>query len=134
MSDELDLDSILRTLEPSLHDGVYVFAVLPRDMDPASLPALAMIREDEGLTAILAESKAKEVGLPVLYRAAWITLNVRSDLHAVGLTAAVSAALAEAGISCNVIAAAHHDHLFVPVERAEEALRRLKALQLEASR
>jgi len=129
MARQPDLASILRTLDPSLHEGVYVYTLLPRDMDPASLPALAMIREDEGLTAILAESKAMEVGLPVLYRAAWITLNVRSDLHAVGLTAAVSAALAEAGISCNVVAGVHHDHLFVPAGRGEEAMARLRALQ-----
>jgi len=33
------------------------------------------------------------------------------------------------GISCNVIAAFHHDHLFVPIQQAEEAIRCLKQFQ-----
>jgi hypothetical protein len=51
-----------------------------------------------------------------------ITLTVHSALEGVGLTAAVSGALAEQGIACNVVAGFHHDHLFVPWERREEAL------------
>ena len=66
----------------------------------------------------------------MLFRAAWITLEVHSDLNAVGLTAAVSGALARAGISCNVVAAACHDHLFVPVEAAPAALACLESLHL----
>lgn len=65
----------------------------------------------------------------MLFRAAWITLTVHSDLQAVGLTAAVATSLADAGISCNVVAAAHHDHLFVPVESAGLAIAVLQALQ-----
>ena len=45
-----------------------------------------------------------------------------TDLDLVGLTATVSGRLAEAGIACNVIAGARHDHLFVPAERGEEAM------------
>jgi hypothetical protein len=70
----------------------------------------------------------------VAFRAAWITLSVYSDLHAVGLTAAVAAALASEGISCNVVAALRHDHLFVPVDRADDALTVLERLQAEARR
>jgi len=58
---------------------------------------------------------------------------VTSDLHAVGLTAAVATALAAAGISCNVVAGACHDHLFVPVDRAGEALAALQALRQPSS-
>jgi uncharacterized protein len=54
---------------------------------------------------------------------------VHSDLRAVGLTAAVAIAPAEAGIGCNVVAAAYHDHLFVPVESASPAIAVLQALQ-----
>ncbi|MFL0711957.1 MAG: ACT domain-containing protein [Microcella pacifica] len=57
-----------------------------------------------------------------------MTLRVHSSLDAVGLTAAVAAALTENGISCNVMAGAFHDHLFVPAARLEDALVALKQL------
>jgi uncharacterized protein len=63
----------------------------------------------------------------------WITLTVNSSLDGVGLTAAVSQALAEQGIPCNVVAAAHHDHLFVPERRAEETVLILESLAKRAS-
>lgn len=127
-----DLDQLLQTLEPQLNPGVQVFVRLPLDTSlatVASLTPLATFREAEGLTLVLDEAAAAQDGLPVLFRAAWITLNVHSDLHAVGLTAAVATALVQAGISCNVLAAACHDHLFVPVELAQQALACLRDLQ-----
>ena len=57
-----------------------------------------------------------------------ITLGVFSALDGVGLTAAVSGALASLGIPCNVVAAYHHDHVFVPEARIDEALTALKRL------
>ena len=66
--------------------------------------------------------------MPYSFVGAWITLNVHSALEAVGLTAAVSRALTEAGISCNVVAAYYHDHLFVPAEQGERALKILQDL------
>ena len=57
-----------------------------------------------------------------------ITLSVHSALDGVGLTAAVAGALAEAGIACNMVAAFHHDHAFVPADDAEPALAVLRAL------
>jgi hypothetical protein len=54
-------------------------------------------------------------------------MGVLSDLESVGLTAALSKRLAEAGISANVVAALHHDHIFVPWERREEALALLRS-------
>jgi hypothetical protein len=65
----------------------------------------------------------------VLFRAAWITLMVHSDLEAVGLTAAFAHALGQAGISCNVVAGAYHDHIFVPFEQALPAMDALIELQ-----
>ncbi len=62
-----------------------------------------------------------------------IVLDVLSALDGVGLTATVSSALAEAGIPCNVVAAYHHDHLFVPADAAEHALAILLAVQKKAS-
>jgi hypothetical protein len=57
-----------------------------------------------------------------------ITLNVHSALDAVGFLAAVMKALSVRGISTNTVSAYYHDHLFVPSERAEEALAALRRL------
>jgi hypothetical protein len=124
-----DLAELLRTLRPVLNDGTFAFASLPHDADSNALEPLATFREAEGLTVVVEEERARLAGLHVLFRAAWITLTVHSDLQAVGLTAAVADALTRANISCNMIAAAHHDHLFVPVESARAAIEVLTALQ-----
>jgi hypothetical protein len=87
------------------------------------------VREDEGLTLVLSQSEADREGLAYEAPQAWITLRVHSSLAAVGMTAAVSTALTEAGISCNVVAAFHHDHIFVPLQRGEEAWRVLGSLR-----
>jgi hypothetical protein len=123
-----DLVELLRSLKPQLNDGVYCFVVAPAGIDVASVNPIATFAEAEGLTLIVEESVARAHGLAPLYRAAWITLTVHSDLNAVGLTAAVFSALAGAGISCNVVAAVHHDHLFVPVEKGAEAVAILERL------
>ena len=124
-----DLNHLLRTLDPLLHEGVYVFVCLPPGTGLAGLAPLATFQEDEGLTVVLREEAALAQPVPVLFRAAWITLRVHSDLQAVGLTAAVSQALAAAGISCNMLAGVHHDHLFVPVDEGPRALAVLRELQ-----
>lgn len=123
-----DLARLLRTLEPRLHDRTYAFCSVPPEMDFSGLAPIVTVREPEGLTLVLPEAEARSAGLEPLFRAAWITLTVHSDLEAVGLTAAVATALAEAGIACNVVAGAYHDHLFVPVERGEEAMVVLRGL------
>ena len=94
-----ELAELLRNLEPILQPGVYVFASVAPGSDVTALEPLATFREAEGLSLIVEEGRAREAGLQGLFRAAWITLEVRSDLHAVGLTAAVSAALSRAGTS-----------------------------------
>jgi uncharacterized protein len=126
---ERDLARLLQTMQPVLNEGVYAYCVVPTHLDARALDALASFREREGVTVIIEETLARTAGLPIHFRAAWITLNVHSDLDAVGFTAAFARALADAGIGCNVIAAVHHDHVFVPVERTAEALASLRALQ-----
>lgn len=116
-------------MEPVLNPGVFAFVSVQNEKMLGSVKVIASILEPEGYSAIIADSDAVALGLPVLFRAAWITLTVASDLQAVGLTAAFSAALGKAGISCNVVAGAYHDHLFVPVERAADAMIVLKTLQ-----
>ena len=107
-----------------LDDQAYAFAVL-RDGEPLPSSPFAIIREGEGTTAVVTKREAQSAF-------ARITLQVHSALEGVGLTAAVSTALADAGIACNVIAAFHHDHLFVPWERRDEAMRVLERLSSEA--
>jgi len=79
-------------------------------------------KEDEGWTVILNKLAADNLKLHYTYIASWITLTVHSSLEAVGLTAAFSKALAEASISCNVVAAYYHDHIFVDQKDAEKAM------------
>lgn len=123
-----NLDELIRTLQPVLHPGVYAYSVLPHGSDLGDIPAIAVVRETEGITVIIKEGEALRRGWSVLFRAAWITLAVNSALEAVGLTAAVASALAEEGIPCNVVAGAYHDHLFVPFEDAERVMLRLHRL------
>jgi hypothetical protein len=88
---------------------------------------VASIVEAEGRTLVLRRHEADQAGLPYEFVAGWITLEVRSALHAVGLTSAVAAALGEARISCNVLAGYHHDYLLVAYDRVEEATEVLEA-------
>ena len=113
-----DLDAMLVGMAPALDPGPWRFVVVEGE---APLDAFALIREDEGTTAIV----PGEGEQPPFAR---ITLMVHSALEGVGLTAAVSGALAEAGIACNMVAGFHHDHLFVPWPRRVEALERLQRL------
>ncbi|QRM56059.1 ACT domain-containing protein [Sinorhizobium sp. BG8] len=125
-----DLDRLLAELEPSLAGGEFVFCTVPHeDVARTSDPrVLCYFREREGLTLILPAEVAVAEELAASAPMRMITLTVHSSLEAVGLTAAVSAALTGEGVSANVVAAYHHDHIFVPAadaERALEALRRL---------
>jgi uncharacterized protein len=117
-----DLQTLLRTMDPVLNDGVYAFVSLPHGTDTSMVDAVATVREQEGLTLIVKEELALVHQWPILFRAAWVTLKVHSDLSAVGLPAAVAGALTRADISCNVLAGACHDHIFVPIESAAQAI------------
>jgi len=121
-----DLTQLLRSLEPVLRSGEFVYATV-LDL-PAGLPVEATVREPEGLTVVLRRDVADAHGIAYDYVAAWISLTVHSSLEAVGLTAAFATALAREGISCNVLAGRHHDHLLVAsadADRAVQVLRRL---------
>jgi hypothetical protein len=125
MAAERDLRRMLATLDATRTPGEYVFDVLAEGAT-APADAIALMREAEGLTVV----RPLRAGEPRPdFVAAWLTLTVHSDLAAVGLTAAFAGALAEDGIPCNVIAGYHHDHLFVPTARADEALAALARLR-----
>lgn len=116
-------------------DGeTYFFATVPSGQLPsgASESAIGWFREAEGISLILPRSAALALGCADGSPMRRITLEVHSSLDGVGLTAAVSGLLADHGIACNLVAAFHHDHLFVPADRAEEALTLLRELQRNA--
>jgi hypothetical protein len=132
MAAERDLGRLLAGLQPQRHPGRYVYAVVPGPLPLPGLRPVVTVAEDEALTVVVPQEQADAAGLRYDYVAAWITLRVRSALDAVGLTAAVARALAGAGLSCNVVAGYHHDHVFVRYDDADAALRTLRALSAAA--
>lgn len=131
MSGATDLAELLAGMRPVADGTSWVFCALPLGAPPATaLGAIATVQEAEGWTAIVARDRADAAGLPYDGTFRRITLTVHSSLAAVGLLAAVSRALAGAGIACNVMSGVYHDHLFVPADRAAEALRVLAALSV----
>jgi hypothetical protein len=121
-----DLQQMLASLEPRVREGEYVYVTDPGDSTGPEPEAL--VREDEGITLVVRREVAEQAGLAFDFVACWITLTVHSSLDAVGLTAAFSTALAEAGITCNVLAGLHHDHVLVASHQREEALTVLQSL------
>lgn len=128
-----DLRQLLAHMRPVLNPGTYVFVASSPELQITTDQIIASIREEEGLSLVIPEALARSLGLPVAYAAAWITLQVQSDLAAIGFTAAFAKALGEAGISCNVIAGLRHDHLFVPAAQAELAMEVLRQLQVSSA-
>lgn len=132
MTGERDLRKLLHGMRPELNPGRYVFTTVPDGDVPGGVTPVVAVTEREGLTLVIPEAQALESGLVHDFVAGWVTLRVHSSLDAVGLTAAVSLALTDAGVSCNVVAGFHHDHLFVPYARATEAVELLEALAAES--
>jgi uncharacterized protein len=122
MMGEKDLAKLLKSMKPVLENGDFVFCSVT-DLTKVNLEdVLLFFREKEGITLILSKGIADALGFDYTFVAAWITLTVHSALEAVGLTAAFSNALAAQNISCNVVAAYYHDHIFVAKEDAEKAM------------
>jgi len=121
-----ETQAMISGMAPRLMAGDYVFV---GSADPAQRDrAIASFQEAEGLSLILPAEAMPEAGP----RMRLITLEVQSSLEGVGLTAAVSTALARDSIPCNIVAAFHHDHVFVPADMADRALAVLEALSRSA--
>ena len=124
---ERDLNTLLANIRPTMSAETYVFCTIPAHCSvPARVTPLLTFHEQEGTSLIVTLADAKAAHLNYQYPSRMITLNAYSALDAVGFLAAITARLAGAGISANVVSAYHHDHLFVPLERAEEAIRLLR--------
>ena len=119
-----DTDAMIAGMAPRLAPGEVWVVGLSGDLPllPGDAGVLGAVREAEGWTLWVTAAAGAAAGLAPDFRAAWITLEVYSALDGVGLTAAVATVLAGAGLPCNVIAGARHDHVLVPVDRGEEAL------------
>lgn len=134
MHGETNLARLISGMKPRLHDGVYVFATLPpgQSLPPVVEPAM-VFREAEGRTFILTEEEARMVGLDATFHCRMITLEIHSALEAVGFLAAITTRLAAAGMGVNPVSAFYHDHLFVPADRAAEAMAALEEMAREAT-
>ena len=122
-----DLDELLAQLSVRRRPGRW--CMVSDVTVPFGMAVAATIVEDEGTTSVLSVTDAERLGARPEFVAAWLTVEVRSALDAVGLTAALATALAAENIACNVLAGYHHDHLLVPVEKADRAVAVLEALR-----
>ena len=128
MNGEKNLSTLLKTIKPKHNTGDYVFCFV-HDFTTINIDdAVLIFKEKEGNTIIIKKELADSLYLGYSFVAAWITLTVHSSLEAVGLTAAFSTALSNAGISCNVVAAFLHDHIFVDKKDIEKAMAILNSL------
>lgn len=129
---EKSLDKLLSTLTTVLHPKTYVFTSIdtPRDLPPLSEIQL-LFRETEAVTVIITKDYAEERCINYFFPCNMITLNVTSSLEAVGFMAAIATRLAKLGMGVNPVSGFYHDHLFVPEDRAQEAVAELRKLAEE---
>jgi hypothetical protein len=128
MAGEKDLQVLLKSMKPEHNLGDYVFCTIDT-LGSLNLNEVEMfLKEKEAITLILKKEIAEQLNLECSLIMSWITLTVHSSLEAIGLTAAFSKALSDNGISCNVVAAFYHDHIFVAKKDTERALQILKTL------
>ena len=126
---EKKLERLLANLSPEMKQGDYVFCTtqkLPTNLNLMDIRCF--FKEDEGYSMVIQKEIADSNNLDYHLITSWIELGVYSSLSAIGLTARVASALTEEGISCNCIAAFHHDHLFIDKESAPRALGILQRL------
>jgi uncharacterized protein len=129
MKGELNLKQLLRDMKLEMWEEVFVFCPLAEGMEiPGAINPLLTFREQEGTTLVISRLEAEQAGVRYQFASRLISLTVHSSLDAVGFLAAITGRLAEAGISVNAVSAFYHDHLFVPVDRAQEALCLLQSM------
>jgi len=134
MPGETDLTALLAGMRPTLKPGTFVFATLPDGRPvPPGIDAIMVFREAEGRTLVLGEDAARAAGLAADFPCRMITLEIHSSLDAVGFLAAITQRLAAARMGVNPVSAYFHDHLFVPANRAEEAIEILRSMAANAA-
>ncbi|KAL8990494.1 MAG: hypothetical protein Q9177_000865 [Variospora cf. flavescens] len=130
---ELSLSKLLSTLRLSMNPDTFVFLTFPIELPPPkTLPVEMYFREQEECTVITTLESAKKYSLECVFSCRKITCKVHSSLDAVGFMAAISKKLTDRGIGANPVSGYYHDHLFVPVDRADEAVKALEELAKDA--
>ncbi|MEM6818795.1 MAG: ACT domain-containing protein [Pseudomonadota bacterium] len=124
MVGETNLSSLLSEMAPELAPAPFVFAAVNNPSAALRTSAFMVCEESEATTLVLPASLADQVVKPSAPYAR-ITLRVHSSLEAVGLTAIVAESLRADNIPANVIAGFYHDHVFVPWDTRDAALRAL---------
>ncbi|MCL2331188.1 MAG: ACT domain-containing protein [Proteobacteria bacterium] len=116
-------------LKPVMQDGAYVFASINEKMVPYDAP-ICIFREADSTTVIIPESVAIKLNIEYSFRAAWIVLTAETSLNDLGITAKFAKILSDNGISCNVFAPIRHDHIFVPYDKGEQAVKLLEEIEI----
>jgi uncharacterized protein len=130
MSGETNLEILLASMEPILHESPYGFLTVPNEQPLTGInDVFAVIREAEGVTIVAPIDQLQRMGFASELQWARITLTVHSSLSAVGLTAAFAKALGDKGISANVIAGYFHDHILVQWQFRNEAMAALASFK-----
>ncbi len=132
MTGQTDLKTLLASMKPVIQPDEFVFCTALSPAELTELKPLLTFHEKEGPTAVIRKRDIEERGLPFQYPCRQITLTVHSNLAAVGFLAAITHKLAGASISVNAVSAYYHDHLFVPSDRADEAMKLLFELVAES--
>ena len=122
---EIDLDQLMKGMKPVLHPDTFVFTTFIEDEIRADLDPIMLFKESEGTTLIITLDAAERAGIPFEFPCRMITLNIHSALDAVGFIAKIASRLAELNMGVNPVAGFYHDHLFVPANRAEDAMMEL---------
>jgi len=131
---ETDLEQLIRGMRPVLANDTFVFTTFKNDEDLSQFNPLMSFKEQEGTTLILTRFVAENANVDYEFPCKMITLNIHSALDAVGFLARISSRLAALGIGVNPVAGFYHDHLFIPSDMAEAAMKELTAMIDEAAR
>ena len=127
-SGKTDLDELFKGMEPELQDDVFVFTTFVANQDVSMLTPIMMFQEREGTTLIITKAQAETHGIAFEFPCRMITLNIHSALDAVGFLARIATRLASLGMGVNPVAGFYHDHLFIPADRADDAMAALQAM------
>ena len=125
---EVDINVLIGSMRPVLHEKQFVFATVPVGFDSSDLNPMMVFQEQEGTTLIITEEVASSARLNAEFPCKMITLNIHSSLEAVGFLAKITGHLAALNMGVNPVSGFYHDHLFVPADRADDALVALKEL------